>query len=91
MFVVMLCGASDSVHTPRHRDCKPAADFELRKAACIHSAVTQGQILLPYKSGVEEGKNVALKFSGSGVQKGRKKKNPNSQKCTSITNILAGF
>lgn len=28
-------GAGDSVHTPRHGDCKPAADFELRKAALL--------------------------------------------------------
>lgn len=73
MFVVMLYGAGDSVHTPRRWDCKPAADFELRKAVCIHSTVTQGQILLPYKSGAEEGQNAALNFSGSSVQKGKKK------------------
>jgi len=37
-------GAGDSVRTPRHRDCKPAADFELRKAGAALLGASTAQL-----------------------------------------------
>lgn len=37
-------GAGDSVHTPRHGDCKPAADFELRKAGTARLGASTAQL-----------------------------------------------
>lgn len=47
-YLVNVCGyaysAGDSVHTPRHRDCKPAVDFELRKAGTARLGASTAQL-----------------------------------------------